>query len=156
MDPHSFYADQDPAVLSCKKHKDCSKVRNIEACANLKLNKVAVTSNFLAFFQFLVDKFTVGKMNADPCGSGSTALGKPEMCIFLLQKHMFHAFSHGLGCVNTDGTSRTVTMQSISSTLRNVQWVLFLHVFYKYFYSKQEKKVSKVFCRLPVNFLPVK
>ena len=61
-----------------------------------------------------------------------------------------------LGCVNTDGTSRTVTMQSISSTLRNVQWVLFLHVFYKYFYSKQEKKVSKVFCRLPVNFLPVK
>ena len=45
-----------------------------------KLNKVAVISNFLAFFQFLVDKFTLldpdlgGKMNADPCGSGSTAL----------------------------------------------------------------------------------
>ena len=45
-----------------------------------KLNKVAVISNFLAFFQFLVDKFTPlnpdpeGKMNADPCGSGSTAL----------------------------------------------------------------------------------
>ena len=36
-------------------------------------------SNFLAFFLFLVDKFTLldpdpdpgGKMNADPCGSGS-------------------------------------------------------------------------------------
>ena len=50
-----------------------------------KLNKVAVISNFLAFFSFyfLVDKFTLldpdphiegGKMNADPCGSGSTAL----------------------------------------------------------------------------------
>ena len=44
------------------------------------LNKVAVISNFLAFFQFLVDKFTLldpdpgEKMNADPCGSGSTAL----------------------------------------------------------------------------------
>ena len=47
-----------------------------------ELNKVAVISNFLAFLQFLVDKFTLldpdpdpgGKMNADPCGSGSTAL----------------------------------------------------------------------------------
>ena len=50
-----------------------------------KPNKVAVISNFLAFFQFLVDKFTLldpdpdpgGKMNADPCGSGST-LHSPE------------------------------------------------------------------------------
>ena len=44
------------------------------------LNKAAVISNFLAFFQFLVDKFILldpdpgGKINADPCGSGSTAL----------------------------------------------------------------------------------
>ena len=46
------------------------------------LNKVAVISNFLAFFQFLIDKFTLldqdpdpgGKMNAYPCGSGSTAM----------------------------------------------------------------------------------
>ena len=47
---------------------------------------VAVISNFLAFFQFIVDKFTLldpdpdpgGIINADPCGSrtgsGSTAL----------------------------------------------------------------------------------
>ena len=37
-----------------------------------KLNKVAVISNFLAFFQFLVDKFTL--LDPDPhieCGSGS-------------------------------------------------------------------------------------
>ena len=51
-----------------------------------RVNKVAVISNFLAFFPFLVDKFTLldldrnadpdpgGKMNADLCGSGSTAL----------------------------------------------------------------------------------
>ena len=66
-----------------KNTKDCSKVRNNGACANLllkKLEKAAVISNFLAFFQFLVDKFTLldpvpgGKINADPCGSGSTAL----------------------------------------------------------------------------------
>ena len=54
-----------------------------------KLNKVAVISNFLAFFQFLVDKFTLldpdldpgGKMNADPCklGSGSSALFPSDM-----------------------------------------------------------------------------
>ena len=52
-----------------------------------KLNKVAVISNFLVFFQFLVDKFTFldpdpgGKMNADPCGSrsGSTALMQHSM-----------------------------------------------------------------------------
>ena len=29
----------------------------------------AVISNFLAFFQFLVDKFTL--LDPDPCGSGS-------------------------------------------------------------------------------------
>ena len=46
----------------------------------LKLNKIAVISNFLAFFQLLVDKFNLldpdpgEKMNAGPCGSGSTAL----------------------------------------------------------------------------------
>ena len=58
------------------------------------LNKVAIISNFLAFFQFLVDKLTLldpdpelnlgGKMNADPCGSGSTALdtGSLTKCIY--------------------------------------------------------------------------
>ena len=62
-----------------KNIQDCSKVRNNGACANFlffKLNKVAVItrSNFLAFFQFVVDKFTLldpdpdpgGKMDADP------------------------------------------------------------------------------------------
>ena len=52
-----------------------------------KPNKVAVISNFLAFFQFLVDKFTLLDPDPDPliecgsrsrreneCGSGSTAL----------------------------------------------------------------------------------
>ena len=45
-----------------------------------KLYKVAVISNFLTFFKFLVDIFTLldpdpgRKMNAGPCGSGSTAL----------------------------------------------------------------------------------
>ena len=41
----------------------------------------------LNFFQFLVDKFTLldpdpdpgGKMNADPCGSGSTALAQTPL-----------------------------------------------------------------------------
>ena len=56
----------------------------MELCANLlkKLNKIAVISNFLAFFLFLFEKFSLldpdpdpeSKMNADPCGSGSTAL----------------------------------------------------------------------------------
>ena len=66
-----------------KNIKDCSKVRNNGACANLlffKNNKLAVISNLLAFFLILVDKFTLldpdpqGKMNADPCRSVSTAL----------------------------------------------------------------------------------
>ena len=100
MDPHSFYADPDPhpAVflnvdqdpgpaepnLKKKNHekfsqvvkniKHCSKLRNNGACENLlvkKCNKVAVISKFLAFFQFVVDKFTL--QDADPhieCGSG--------------------------------------------------------------------------------------
>ena len=56
------------------------------------LNKVAVISNFLAFFQFLVDKFTLldpdpgGKMNADPCGSGSTALVLEYTGIYTTEK----------------------------------------------------------------------
>ena len=32
-----------------------------------KLNKVAVISNFLAFFQFLVDKFTLLDPDPQPC-----------------------------------------------------------------------------------------
>ena len=45
-----------------------------------RLNKLADFTNFLAFFLFLFEKFflldpdTGGKMNADPCGSGSIAL----------------------------------------------------------------------------------
>ena len=50
-----------------------------------KLNKLAVISNFLAFFLFLVDKFTLLDPDLDPhiecgsrreneCGSGSSAL----------------------------------------------------------------------------------
>ena len=54
----------------------------MELCANLllKLNKIAVIANVLAFFLFLFRQFSLldpdlgGKMNADPCGSGSTAL----------------------------------------------------------------------------------
>ena len=61
----------------------------MELCANLlKLNKIAVISNFLAFFCCYKENFPSwiririmnaapdpgGKMNADPCGSGSTAL----------------------------------------------------------------------------------
>ena len=46
------------------------------------LNKLAVITNFLAFFRFLFDNFSIldtdpgVKMNADPCGSesGSTTL----------------------------------------------------------------------------------
>ena len=46
---------------------------------------MAVISNFLAFFRFLFEKFSLldpdpgGKMNADPYGSGSTALGLTMM-----------------------------------------------------------------------------
>ena len=36
------------------------------------MNKIATISNFLGFFQFLVDKYTL----LDPWGSGSTALVK--------------------------------------------------------------------------------
>ena len=52
------------------------------------LNKLVIIINFLAFFLFLFENFPSwiririlkadpdpgGKMNADPCGSGSTAL----------------------------------------------------------------------------------
>ena len=56
------------------------------------LDKVTVISNFLAFFLLLVDKFTLldpdpgGKMNVDPCGSGSTALR--QSLIFSLKQKM--------------------------------------------------------------------
>ena len=45
-----------------------------------KLNKLADFINFLAFFLFLFENFSLpdpvpgGKMNADPCGSGSRVL----------------------------------------------------------------------------------
>ena len=103
MDPHSFYADPDPHPaaflnvdpgpspaepnLKKKNHekfsqvvkiiKHCLKLRNNGACENLllkKCNKVAVISKFLAFFQFVVDKFTLLDADPDPhieCGSGS-------------------------------------------------------------------------------------
>ena len=56
----------------------------MELCAKckftLKSNKIAFISNFLVFFLFLFEKISLldphpgGKMNADPYGSGSTAL----------------------------------------------------------------------------------
>ena len=52
-------------------------VRNYGACAIYfqKLNKLAFITNFLAFFLLLnADPDPGGKMNADSCGSGSTAL----------------------------------------------------------------------------------
>ena len=57
----------------------------MQLCANLlqKLNKIAVISNFLAFFfLFLFEKLSLldpgpgGKMNADPCGSGYSPAGR--------------------------------------------------------------------------------
>ena len=67
--------------------------------------KVAVISNFLAFVQFLVDKFTLldpdpgGKMNADPCRSGSTALH----CTVYIQRvlHGKHGEHHTGNIKNT-------------------------------------------------------
>ena len=110
VDPHSFYPD--PAVflnadpgfqvqvqlnqiwrkkswrvfLSCKKPKRLlinKKQWSLCKFTFKKLNKVAVISNFLAFFQSLVDKFTLldpdphiesGSRRENECGSGSTAL----------------------------------------------------------------------------------
>ena len=60
---------------SCKKHKRLRKSKNQWSLYKFtlkKLNKVAVFSNLLAFFQFSVDKFTL--LDPDPCGSRSTAL----------------------------------------------------------------------------------
>ena len=94
VDLHSFYADPDPAVflnvdpdpgpgpalpnlkiLSCKKHKRLLKSKKQWMLCKFtfkKFNKLAVISNFLAFFLFFVDKFTLpdldlgGKMIVDP------------------------------------------------------------------------------------------
>ena len=63
--------------LSCKKHKRLLKSKKNGACANLLLKnlinlQLLLICNFLAFFLFLVNKFTLpdpdpgGKMNADP------------------------------------------------------------------------------------------
>ena len=58
-----------------KNIKDCSKVRNNGAlCKFTKLNKLADISNFLAFFLFLFETFSLldpdpdpgGEVNADP------------------------------------------------------------------------------------------
>ena len=71
--------------LFCKKHKRLLQSKKQWSWCKFtfkKLNKVEVINNFLAFFQLLVDKFTLpdpdpgGEMNADTCGSGSTALNK--------------------------------------------------------------------------------
>ena len=49
------------------------------------LNKLAVITNFLAFFLFFIRQFfppgsgSRSQMNADPCGSGSTALAKANI-----------------------------------------------------------------------------
>ena len=66
---------RDTLPLSCKKQKRLLKSKKQWCLCKFTLetlNKVAVISNFLAFFLFLVDKFTLldpdpgGKMNADP------------------------------------------------------------------------------------------
>ena len=87
-------ADPDPAqtnkikitllrvFFSCKRHKRLLKSKKQRRFANLlkNLNKLAVIINFLAFFLFLFEKFSLldpdpgVKMNADPSGSGSIAL----------------------------------------------------------------------------------
>ena len=67
---------------SWNRQKNCSKVENYRAVPtyfNLKKLIIIITI-FLAFFSVfasilsLLDPDTGGKMNADPCGSGSTAL----------------------------------------------------------------------------------
>ena len=50
-----------------------------------KLNAFAVISNFLAFFLFLYDKFSL----LDPCGSGSTALNVPVLAQALVDAGFF-------------------------------------------------------------------
>ena len=77
----------------------------MELCANLlkKLNKTTVISNFLASFCFYLNNFPSwiririlnadpdlgGKMNADPCRSGSAALPE-ENLKNLIKKRLFH------------------------------------------------------------------
>ena len=62
-------------LTSCKKHKRLLKIKkqcSLKKCTLKKLNKFAVISNFLAFFQFSVEIFTL--LDPDPhieCGSGS-------------------------------------------------------------------------------------
>ena len=56
------------SFYSRKKHKKITlKYETMELCANLlkKFNEIAVISNFLAFFQFLVEKFSL--LDSQPC-----------------------------------------------------------------------------------------
>ena len=68
--------------LSCKKQKRLLKSKKQWSLCKFtffKLNKDAVISNFLAFFQFLVDKFTL--LDLDPhieCWSGSVSKRENE------------------------------------------------------------------------------
>ena len=70
MDPDPLDPDPDPDP------QQCSKVRNNEALVKFtfeKFNKLAVFSNFLAFFLFSFEKFSF--LDPDPdlhieCGSG--------------------------------------------------------------------------------------
>ena len=109
MDPQSFFADPDQLFISmqirilsqlykiCKKlpyevlkktKKNAQKLKTMELVhINLIfLNKSTLITIFLAFFQFFPPKFTPldsgGKMNADPCGSGSTALVRSRSHLF--------------------------------------------------------------------------
>ena len=70
---------------NCKTHKRLLRSKKQWSFGQIyfrKLNKLAVLSNFLAFGLFLFNKISLldpdphslCKMNADPCGSGSTVL----------------------------------------------------------------------------------
>ena len=81
----------------------------MELCANLlkKLNKTTVISNFLAFFCFYLNNFPSwiririlnadpdpdqgGKMNADPCRSGSAALPEENLKNLIKKTLISHA-----------------------------------------------------------------
>ena len=99
MNPHFFFEDPDPAVFLIadpdsdtnsalklfKKYlmiflKDFSNVKNQNngPCANLKhLNKIAIITNFLAFFLFLFKKIS----HPYPHFEGGSGSGRENECI---------------------------------------------------------------------------
>ena len=119
VDPHSILADPDPAVFLNaefsvpvveKKHKRLLKSKKtMEQIYMKNLNNKQIT-----FFLFLYEKIVLldpdpnleGKMNADPCGSGSTAL---PISLFLLPtlwlvlENRWHHTVGGLACLSPPG-----------------------------------------------------